>query len=259
MYVRPLVTQGGTMNSRSLVALAVLAACAPASREAASTLPVAHGGANGAAAQRTISFASDPSWTVSAVAPDRDSDQDELVVGMAERVCLNSFAPSPCPQDAVQYGFAGSGWGADLSSIPGASWIWAPNVTGDTFPADLAQFYFSKKFHLHGRPLSGTVIVAADDFAEVLVNGHPAGTNGSITDVVAAAAAQNGVVAIDVTAFLKPGRNIITVHGQNGPPSYAASAVPTSYRQNPAAVVFGGTLTYRTGGDEDDCGDHQED
>jgi hypothetical protein len=248
------------MNRKALLALVVLSACAPASRTSTSassgvaptSVPDAERtGKPELEAPKTISFASDPSWTVRTVAPVRDGDCDDLALGPAERVCLNSASPSPCPPDAVRYGFVGTAWRADLSPIPGATWIWAPNVVGDTFPADLAQFFFSKKFHLRGRPLSGTVLVAADDFAEVLINGRSAGMTGSITDVVVAGAAQNELVAIDVTAFLHPGENIITIRGQNGPPSFAGSSVPNSYGRNPAAVVFGGTLTYQADAKDD--------
>jgi hypothetical protein len=135
-------------------------------------------------------------------------------------------------------------WSADLSTIPGATWIWANGVTPSTFPADLKQFFFSKTFVL-GEPVSGTISVAVDDFAQVLVNGVNAGTTGSITDYFAAAAAQGALVNFDITSLLKPGSNIVTVLAQNGP-AWFAGGCPSegcTYAMNPAGVVFGGSLS----------------
>jgi hypothetical protein len=164
--------------------------------------------------------------------------------GFAEKVCLNASSPAGCPPDAVQYGFAGTGWGADLQSIPGAAWIWAPGTTGATYPADLQRFAFSKQLDIQGNQISGTIQVAADDYAEVIVNGSVAGSIGSITDVFLAGAAQAALTSFDISAYLVPGTNTITVVGQNGPPWFAGFPGPTSYSQNPAGTVFGGTITY---------------
>jgi hypothetical protein len=113
------------------------------------------------------------------------------------------------------------GWAANLSTIPGAHWILAPGITGATPNASLAQFSFSKTFNLAGAPVSGTISVAVDDFAQVIVNGTPVGSTGSITNAAAAAAAANALTVFDITPFLVTGAN---------------------WSQNPGAVVFGGTL-----------------
>jgi hypothetical protein len=92
-------------------------------------------------------------------------------------VCQNAVSPPTCPSGATVYGHVGNGWAADLSRIPGATWIWVNGVNGATFPAEFQQFFFSKTFLL-GDPVSGTISVAVDDFAAVLVNVVVAGDHG---------------------------------------------------------------------------------
>ena len=101
-----------------------------------------------AGAQTTLTVVSDTTWNVSGTLL-RTSVPVRL--GTAEAVCLNAFSPANCPPGAVLYG-AGNGWLADLSSIPGAIWIWAPGVTGQTSPADLQAFWFSKVVNVPAPP-----------------------------------------------------------------------------------------------------------
>ena len=82
-----------------------------------------------ALAPTTTTFVSDPSW-----------------LPASQNVCLNATSPNPCPAGATLYGYPFSGWGANLSSIPGATWIWSAGVTGATTPAFPASFSFSKTF-----------------------------------------------------------------------------------------------------------------
>jgi hypothetical protein len=138
------------------------------------------------------------------------------------------------------YGFIGGGWRADLSSIPGAHWIWAPNINGSTTPAELNQFFFSKTFQLNGTKAFGSISISADDFAEVRVNGHVVGTIGSVSDFSTAMLAQSSLTTFDLTAFLTAGTNIVTVRAENG---RFGLCCPSSYSGNPAGVVFGGSLT----------------
>src|SRR6266545_1405983 len=81
-------------------------------------------------------FVSDSTWNVFTTDPAQDPKATNL--GPAQRVCLNLSSPKSCSNGSVVYGNpAGGGWTADLSSIPGAQWIWAPNVSGNTTKASL--------------------------------------------------------------------------------------------------------------------------
>jgi hypothetical protein len=165
------------------------------------------------------------------------------LLGNAEAVCLNASFPSSCPAGATFYGWpAAGGWAADLTTIPNASWIWAPGVMGTTSPAELAQYYFSQTFNLSGIPIAGSLSLAVDDFANVFVNGVSDGTEGSITDFGLAAGAQNVLHTMDITSFLVQGNNTLTIFAQNGPASFAGCVEPCNYANDPAGVVFGATI-----------------
>lgn len=170
-------------------------------------------------------------------------------LGRAINVCVSEGVPANCPPGATIYLVGGSGWFADLSAIPQATWIWAPGTTPDTAPAELAQYHFVTPLLIPGRPTGGTLYFAVDDFAEAKVNGEVVASIGSITDVFQAGAAQNQITAVDIGAFLRPGLNIISVRAQNGPPEFTGGGCtsPCTYRDHPAGVVFGGTVTYRGG------------
>src|SRR5262249_34330296 len=91
-------------------------------------------------------------------------------------------------------------------------------------------------------PISGTISVAVDDFAEVFVNGTSIGTTGSVADISLASQAQSALKTFDLAPFLVPDLNTILVVAQNGPDSFAG--IPNAnYSENPAGVVFGGSLT----------------
>jgi hypothetical protein len=190
----------------------------------------------------SIVFSSGTNWEVFNADP--ATTPSAIPLGPAQMVCLNAVSPPGCPSGATLYGYVGNGWGADLSTIPGAAWIWANGVNGATFPAELQQFFFSKTFLL-GNPVSGTISVAVDDFAAVLVNGVIAGTTGSVTDMNSASLAQGTLATFDITPFLRTGSNVVTIHAQNGPPSFAGGCPSEgcTYAMNPAGVVFGGSLS----------------
>jgi hypothetical protein len=193
---------------------------------------------------RTQRYSPNTTWhTFTGVPPAGD-------IGHAQTVCLNASAPANCPAGATLYGFGGTGWAAPLASIPHAFWIWAPGITGATSPSELAQYSFSKRVRLHGRPVFGQISIAADDFAEVSVNGSVVGTIGSITNSGDATTAQNTLTTFDIKAFLHRGRNRITVRAQNGPGSYSGCG-PCTYAQQPAGVVFGVKIKVRVHHDDD--------
>jgi len=180
----------------------------------------------------TVTFFSDPTWAV--------TNTSGTFLGFSQNVCLNSLRPPNCPVGAQLYGFGGDGWVAQLSSIPGATWIWAPGITGAHSPAFPAQYSFSKAFHLFGTPTAGAISVAADDMAEVFANGAFVGSIGSLTNGGAASAAQSSLTNFDITQFLAPGINVISVRASNG----TFGCGPGPYSCNPAGVVFGGSLNF---------------
>jgi len=185
-------------------------------------------------------FVSDASWQTFAIDP---SLPGATPLGAAQKVCAFPGAPPVCPPGATLYsGRSGAGWEADLSSIPGASWIWAPGVTGSTAPADLQQFFFTRDFQLSQPPSVGRILLAVDDFAEVQVNGTVVGNSGSTTDVALAFAAQSALREFDILPFLRHGANTITIRAQNGPPSFAGCFGACTYASNTAGVVFGGSI-----------------
>jgi hypothetical protein len=225
------------MKRNIVLASVLLCAWAPTVGSAAAPLPSSR--------RESLHFISGREWRTF----DRDpgsaaTRNDDRFVGFAQRVCLNALVPANCPGDATLYGLPpGDGWRADLAAIPGATWIWAPGIDGDSNGAELEDAYFSRTFMVHGRVDSGTVYVAVDDYAEVLVNKHLVGSTGSITNINQAGAAQGELASFDISPYLKPGRNVITVHAQNGPQSFSGACdSECTYRENPAGVVFGGNI-----------------
>jgi hypothetical protein len=186
-----------------------------------------------------LPFASSSDWAVYDQDPYNNPAAQRL--GVAQPVCIGPATPPSCPAGAVVYGNR-SGWNADLSTIPGALWVWGPGVSV-TDLADLKTFVFVHTFTLGAAP-TGTLKIAVDDAAEVRVNGSVAGATGSVTTVAAASAAATSLTTFDLAPLLVPGTNTIAIAAQNGPTSFAGCATPCTYASNPAGVVFGGTLSY---------------
>jgi hypothetical protein len=191
----------------------------------------------------TINFVSGSDWA--SYSDDPVSNPNAVAIGPAQPVCLNDGLPANCPVGALSYGIYGSGWGASLASIPGALWIWGAGISMSD-QAALVRFYFTRTVTLGTNP-SGTLGIAADDYAEVYVNGTSVGSIGSVTDLPTAAAAQSKLTSFDLTAALKPGSNTITIAAQNGPASFTpgCTSIACSYAQDPAGTVFGGSLSYQ--------------
>jgi len=174
--------------------------------------------------QTTITFVSDGTWETFAMNPDGSQGA--------------SLGPPQFPGWAVH--------GADLSAIPGASWMWFPGVDESSL-ADLQGAYFSKQFDLQGLPIGGEILVAVDDFAKVAVNGFVVDSTGSVTDHSLAIGAQGALKIIDLTPYLVNGLNTLTVRAQNGPywfSGYGCNPCNYGATGNPAGVVFGGTLSF---------------
>ena len=91
---------------------------------------------------------------------------------------------------------------------------------------------------------TGTIAIAADDKARVLVNGTDVDGIGSVSDVTLAGMANARLTTIDISGALHAGTNTITISAQNGPSSFAGCPTSCTYSMNPAGVVFGGTFSY---------------
>ena len=100
----------------------------------------------------TVTFASDPTWQVFDADPATGSAR---VLGLVQNVCAFPAGPPTCPAGATVYSpdAGGTGWNADLARVPGATWIWAPGITGDTFPAAFAEFFFAQNVRPGRNPL----------------------------------------------------------------------------------------------------------
>ena len=138
---------------------------------------------------------------------------------------------------------------APLTSIPHAFWIWEPGVTATKSPAELAQFFFTKRIRVPGDPVFARISIAADDFAAVRVNGKFVGHVGSTTDAGVATIAQSTLTTFVITKYLHEGRNRITVRAQNGVGEFSGCG-PCTYQQQPAGVVFGVKIRFEE--DDDD-------
>jgi len=151
-------------------------------------------------------------------------------LGQAQVVCLSA---ADCPPGATNYGSPFGGfWTSELSSIPGAAWIWRPGITGDTPGADFDEVVFSTTIVLTGKPTDAWIAAAADDYAEIRVNGRLVGSIGD------AGPAYGTLTRFELGEFVKAGTTTISVLARNGP---WCGTCPFS--QNPAGVVFGGAIT----------------
>lgn len=188
-----------------------------------------------------LTFGSDTTWDVYNANPASAGAQ---LLGKAEFVADNATSPAVQPAGVIRYGYpAAGGLTANLSSIPGANWVWAPGITGTSVAPDFQQYFFSKTFSVTS-PTLASISVAADDLVEVFVNGTSVGSYGSV--VTPLLATQSTLKTFNLLPFLVTGNNTLTIRGENGPSSFSAFATPgqpATYAQNPAAVVFGGSIT----------------
>jgi len=128
------------------------------------------------------------------------------------------------------YNFATDRHGAisNTYSVQGGTWIWAPDITRATAPAGDAQYFFYRPITLDAAPTEAFIQVAADNFAEVRVNGIVVGTADSA----------DYPLQFNILPLLTVGTNTITIRARN-----STCATPCNYQQNPAGVVFGGAIT----------------
>jgi hypothetical protein len=185
-----------------------------------------------------VSLASGSDWMVYAADP--KASGGVALLGNAQPVCL-ARSSEGCPPTALAYGHgAPDAWTADRAALGGAVWIWAPGITPDA-PSDLARYVFARRIDL-ARVGPAWLQLAADDFAEVRVNGTRVGAVGSLENVPVAAAAHQSLATFGLAPYLVTGTNTIIVTAQNGPPSFAGCPDRCRYRDNPAGVLFGGEV-----------------
>src|SRR5262249_24241813 len=149
--------------------------------------------------------------------------------------CLMGVTPAP-----TVYGYPLSGWNANITGLPPtARWMWAPNVTGASSPAQSQAFTFQKDdVYVCNPPQDATISIAADNSAEVSVNGMPPVSGSTSTDhsrfttfTIPAAS----IYGSSVTPPM-PRANTVTIKASNGlNPSNCAS---DQYSCNPAGVIF---------------------
>jgi hypothetical protein len=197
-----------------------------------------------------VSFASGSDWSVYDDDPATNPSAHRL--GGAQPVCLNATAPPSCPAGAVIYGYPGGFWSVSLLPVPGALWVWGPGVS-PTAPADLQRFFFSRVFVVGTQP-RGHISVAADDAAEIRINGKVLDSVGSVIVPSEASMANSQLTTFDLSSLLVAGSNTITIAAQNGPQMFGGCPSACAYSSNPAGVVFGGEITWGGGGTPADSG-----
>src|SRR5579871_1256784 len=195
---------------------------------------------------------SDKSWTVHQVVKDKNGNNIQgSVLGNAQQVCISPTSPATCPPGALMYDPTG-GPGAVWASIPGATWIWSPMtpqpgsqpITGATSPADNQEFFFTRPFVICGNPTGGTISIAADNMAEVFLNGASTAvvTTCSETNPTTCGTSSDWAVVTTVNvpaSSLAAGLNTITIHANNAPNECS----PNTYACNPAGVILSATFT----------------
>lgn len=176
-------------------------------------------------------FVSDTSWVVTDADP--NVGPNLTLPAQAQTVCLTSTM-IPCPAGSTIWGFGADAWNPELSNIPGAAWIWAPQVNGSTTPADNDAYVFTKTVTIPGTPHSGTLYAAADDGGTAYINGTELG---AITGF--------GVLsAFDLGPHLVPGTNTIVIRAANA----SICGVSCPYSTNPAGLIAGGSITTEVDG-----------
>jgi hypothetical protein len=189
----------------------------------------------------SLSFLSGPDWAAYSGSVSSTAFTLGTALGPAVDVCLNASDPANCPSGAFSYVYATSGmsWTGG-QSFPQAYWIWRPDVSLSA-PSSMQVAIFQKPFVV-GPNATGSLQIAVDDFAAVFVNGVPIGSIGSLTDTTVAGPAHSAPTTLDFTAALRTGVNVVVVAAENGPFGCSSSACP--YSQDPAGVVFQGTLRW---------------
>jgi hypothetical protein len=91
------------------------------------------------------------------------------------------------------------------NTLETAKWIWYPEGH-PAARAPVGKRYFRREWDLPGEVAAATFVMTADNSFELFVNGRSAGTGDNF----------HQQYALDVTALLKAGKNVLTVTAENG-------------------------------------------
>jgi hypothetical protein len=196
----------------------------------------------------SVTVVSDNTWNV--FGPDPTDPTILLWLGLSQRVCLNGTSPANClmgvtPAPTVYgYRFSG-GWNANIAGLPPtARWMWAPNVTGASSPAQSQAFSFEKDdVYVCDPPQDATISIAADNSAEVWVNGLPVPGSTS-TDHMNFTTFRVPAASIYGSSVFPPNPrpNRVTIKASNG--LNPADCTSGKYECNPAGVIFWGSFKF---------------
>lgn len=181
--------------------------------------------ASAASALGIVTFASDATW--------------QAASANADGSVLGTTGSAECYQVPVAF---------DPAQFAGGCVVWLPGWTAAS-SSNLEAAVFTKDIFVPGQPVSGTLWLAVDDWAQVSVNGAIIGTVGSTTEPQTARDAQAPPRALDLSAALVPGQNTIRVWVKNGPGAFAGGCEPCLWSQNGVWVYFGGSITYQAQSD----------
>ena len=160
----------------------------------------------------------------------------KLLTKPPQNVCLRDTSPPNCPATgATKFEHRSPGdWPADLTSIKGAKWIWAPGINGQTSPAANAEFTFEHDFILCKPLQDGTIYVAVDDSAEVFLNGS---STPVLTSTSSRVLSTTTIPISSLHKFIDLTPNTIAIKAKNVYLDWCAAT--DNYQCNPAGMVFG--------------------
>ncbi len=141
-----------------------------------------------------------------------------------------------------------STWNAptDIAAMvaSGAEWIWESPLVQNPVAGDIVEFW--RSFDISGVPVSGTLMITADNGYEVSLNGTLVGCaqvygdweSSDLTEAYATTSNWQSVETYDVSGLLRSGSNTLYIEAANeymGPIDGQSDGTPTS---NPGGVIF---------------------
>jgi hypothetical protein len=203
----------------------------------------------------TTTVVSDTSWQV--FGSDLADPTKLKWLGFSQNVCLNDTSPANCLTGGLltpptRYGYPYAGWIANVTGLPSsARWMWAlkidgatSKIDGESSPAASQEFTFQNdNVYVCNPAEDATISVAADNFAEVSVNGTivPGSTSTSADQFTTFSIPASSIYG----STLSPPTlrsNTIKIRARNGlNPTNCGS---DQYKCNPAGVIFWGSFRF---------------